>query len=527
MKAKGQKRKGAPPPVSGAGAYSRMLAGGVDLDAALVRPQPLAPPRTPPIGRAQVVPRPAREETLPDGLDRKFLPVFVSRAASALPRALWETICRNIGGHALDVVGQASAPVRITIGTACSGSEFYLTALPLLAKEIGARLRRPVLFDHRWSCEIDANKRQWIVDNFAPPRLFADVTKLAQGRCHDFVSGTLASVECVDLLIAGTSCKDASRLNNQHVNRLNVVDTGSHSTGETFKGLTQLVAAFGPRCRLVCLENVASLRDKDPRTGRSNLDGVVDAVRSLGLGFVSKTFSAQDTGLPVARPRLYMAGVRCSCESTAQQVTDSVLSAITARVRPVPLDSLLLTEAEPLIMMSRWMPEGLAREGGHVGDVMYPDWQLKHRAAWANIPPDVQAHVLPRFTGNPWFRTLSPRQRDLLLLASCQDHMARKKALAIPLHSSLGWEKSSQASCLQTLVPKGVYWLVGRQRPLLGVEAVRLQGCDPVSLLGLVPGRHDNHFLHNLAGNAFCVYQFSIWLLAALAAGDLTSCGRL
>lgn len=130
--------------------------------------------------------------------------------------------------------------------------------------------------------------------------------------------------------------------------------------------------------------------------------------------------------------------------------------------------------------------------------------------------------MFQRFVGNPWFRTLLARQQDLLLLTVCRYHMARKTALAICLHTSLEWEKvSGSPTCLPTLVPRGVYWLPGRGRPLLGIEGIRLQGCDPSSLPGLRPESHDSAFLLDLAGNAFCVYQFCAWLFASLAAGDL------
>ena len=517
-----RKRKAAatsamPGVATGPGAFARLLAGEDGLGQTCL--PPLAPTRQAGGGGCRQVARPVRTEPLPPGLARQMLPDFVARAAASVPRRSWEALGRNLGG-------QASAPVRITFGTACSGSEFYLTGLPLLAGEMSQRLGRDVRFEHLWSCELDPAKRQWIMDNFAPPKLFGDITRLAEGRCHDFVSGGLVEVEKVRLVIAGTSCKDASRLNNQHGRRLNVVDAGAHSTGETFCGLVRLLASAGTRCRLVCLENVPSLRDRDPQTGRSNFDGVADAVRSLGFSFVSAVFSAEHLGLPVSRPRLYMSGVRGARESAAQKMADDVLTAIRAGAADVPMDSLLLPETEPHLMMRDWMPEGLARSREQPCDVAEGVWQQQHRTSWRGIPPAVRALIAPRFAANPWFRILSPRQRDLLLLASCHHHMARRATVAIPLHVSLGWETPSHPARLPTLVPRGVYWLVSRQRPLLGVEAIRLQGCDPSSLPGLRPEMHTSAFLHDLAGNAFCVYQFCVWLLASLVAGEIGDPGR-
>ena len=507
-----RQRSGAP---AGPGAYARRLADATGLG--LEPPPPLAPLRAAAPGRARLTARPRPAEPLPDSLRGAFLPAFVARAAASLPARVWAAICSHVDAP-------AEGPVTLTFGTACSGSEFYLTAMPLVAAEISARLRREVRFVHLWSCELDPQKRQWIVDNFAPPKLFGDITALAQATCHDYVSGASAAVDAVDFVIAGTSCKDASRLNPHHVQRLDAVETGAHTTGGTFKGFAQLVAKFGLRCRLVVLENVASLRDRDPRTGRSNFDGVCDAVRSLGFGFVSAEFSARDVGLPVARPRLYMSGVRCADEREAQRLAHEVLGHIVRSARPVALDALLLPEGAPHLTMRDWMREGLARESAQrLGVEEEGLWPQQHRRFWADVPPAVLAQLAPQYEANPWFHTLPHRQRDLLLLTVCQNAASRRRPLAIPLNTSLTFGGPGSPTCLPTLVPTGVLWLVGRGRPLLGVEAVRLQGCDPASLPGLGPETHDSAFLIDLAGNAFCVYQFCSWFFAALATSDMVS----
>ena len=496
---------------SGAGAYAASLVGG---DACPQPLAPLVPLRALADNGQRLRARTPRTECLPPELGRQHLPKFVTRAAASLPRHVWQAICRHVDR-------QASGPIVLKVGTACSGSEFYLTALPEMEREISQRLRRRIKFKHMWSCEFVPDKRQWIMDNFAPPKLFGDITRLADGPCHDYVSGALAEVDEVDILIAGTSCKDASRLNPHHAQRLDVVASGAHSTGGTFQGFARLVAKLGPRCRLVYLENVSTLRDRDPQTGRSNFDGVGDTIRSFGFGFIAADFSARDLGLPIARPRLYMSGVRCRDEAAAQRMADEVLGHICASAEAVPLDSLLLGESEPYLLMRDWMREGLGRQSEQPCAVEEGVWQGQHRSGFAEIPPRVREEVVPRFAGNAWFRTLPSRQRDLLVLVACRHHMARRTSLAIPLHTSLGWDTPGNSTCLPTLVPRGVFWLVGRGRPLLGIEAVRLQGCDLSSLPGLRPESHDSSFLLDLAGNAFCVYQFCAWLFAALAAGDL------
>ena len=72
----------------------------------------------------------------------------------------------------------------------------------------------------------------------------------------------------VDILIAGASCKDASRLNPQHAQRLNVVEKAAHTTGGTFHGFARLVAKFGKQCRMVYLEMwCPSKTETDGRAG--------------------------------------------------------------------------------------------------------------------------------------------------------------------------------------------------------------------------------------------------------------------
>ena len=498
----------------GLGLYAQALAGNGGNGEG-PRPPALTPPRAKGPDRNHLKGKAPRTEALAEELEQKFLPAFVAKAAASLPRHYWRALGRHLkkwpGGEV----------ITLTIGTACSGSEFYLTALPLIAQELSKRIGRQVQFDHRWSCELEPQKRQWIMDNFSPKKLFDDITALAEGHCHDYVSGASAEVDNVDIIIAGTSCKDASRLNPHHMNRLDVVASGTHSTGGTFQGLARLVAKIGHRCQMVFLENVASLRDRDPATGRSNFDSVREIIQSLGFGFISAEFSALDMGLPVARPRLYMAGVRCADEGAAQNLVDEVVTSIARDAQPVPLDALLLREGSPSDLMRDWMPEGLTRRCEQPGVVKDVVWKGKHDGEWAQVPPLVVERVVPLYTKNPWFHSLPHRQQDLLLLAACRHEMTHKTALAIPLHTSMEWGFRCNPVHLPTLVPRGVFWLTARGRPLLGIEAVRLQGCDPCMLPGLGPERHDSAFLCDLAGNAFCVYQFSAWLFAALATGGM------
>ena len=129
---------------------------------------------------------------------------------------------------------------------------------------------------------------------------------------------------------------------------------------------------------------------------------------------------------------------------------------------------------------------------------------------------------------NLWLRSLPARQREQLVLHMCWNRTAKRRVTAIPLQTSLGWGSTGH-SCseeLPTMVPNMVLWLSARRWLLTGVEALRLQGCDVCDLPALRAGAFRASFLQNLAGDAFCVYQFVAWLLACLATADFDMPGQ-
>lgn len=95
--------------------------------------------------------------------ERLLLRDFVRDAVGSLHASVVDRIRSNVPV----VDGQHT----VTFGTACSGSELYVTALPWVERFLGKALGKPVRFVHKWSCEVEAAKRAWIVDNFAPPKV--------------------------------------------------------------------------------------------------------------------------------------------------------------------------------------------------------------------------------------------------------------------------------------------------------------------------------------------------------------------
>ena len=438
----------------------------------------------------------------PEIESRRHLLGFVQRVVQALDR---EALGRGLRGlSAADESSLVSRSLAVRVGSLCSGSEMYLTAFPHLSAAVQEHTGLHVTFTHSWSCELVRKKREWIWLNFKPPLVFTDATDL----CHpegafDDVTQTRQLVPQVDIVIAGFSCKDASRASVHHMSRLDAVTTGAGTTGRTFQALLNIVTELRPA--LVVMENVPSLADKDKASRLSNLDRVKMEFDKIDYAFVSHCFDAADLGCPNMRRRLYMtAWPRPSPYRQADLVrgVTEAIDCVSVGATQVPLGDVLLPET----CVHVWN-EDAAEVGSHEGLLRTAAWRIQHQAMWTKAPHAADRNRYLEHVGNSVaYRALPLRQKDLLFLSP-----------------SAQWTRI--AATMPTQLPKSVFWLLDRNRLQLGVEAVALQGADIVDLPACRPhGVFTDKFLQDLAGNAFHVFQFSAWLLVCFAKLPLAPC---
>ena len=497
---------------------------------------------------------------------RRLLPEVVLSASSTMSDACVKSLAAAWGLH-------AGTSKVITFGTACSGSELYTLCLAPLADRLSALTGCNVSFHHVWACELSARKRDWIRSNFKPDHLFRDLKEVATGQAWDVVDGedeTLrrhVPVPAVDILVAGFSCKDASRLNIHHKVRLDAVEKGAWTTGSTFEAFMKLLGGMTPRPRLCLLENVPGLADRDKTTGRSSLDAVHDAFKGQGYLFVHKKFNASDTGIPSSRPRLYMAAI---AGLSAIDDGDAVIGRIhsnllemLSNLPPRPISQFLLDEYMPDNystdeMITDWVPEmrkrlaqaagasapapkhkrvisrlarsstaGIGRKStagtgkgmGSTGSGEGKNKKKGRNMTWAACPHKRDKAVyLADLNGNPWFEVLTAIQKDVLLLNLCQHPYPGLQVGVVTVMTSPKFSRICRDK-FPCQVPNAKFWILGHNRLQTGAEALMLQGADLVDIptFGIGAGRKwSNAFLQDLAGNAFCIYQFLVWLLACL-----------
>ena len=450
-------------------------------------------------------------------LEAHRLPKFVAHAAAATNLEAVTESLKNFCAIQVPMAQLASQlkasskrPLKISIGTMCSGSEMYITSLGELQAVIRAAVGVEIYLDHAWSCEWVRWKREWIWRNFAPRRIFVDAADLCQlDGAYDDVSGSKQVVETVGVLIAGFSCKDASLLNVHHKARKECIKSGEGTTGSTFRYVINVVKLQQPL--LVILENVAGLTNQGD-SGMSNLDYVKEAFAAIGYSFVWRVFNAADAGAPSTRRRLYMTAYR-SCQAlvgevAAQAGVDDAVDRICQAAEQHHIDDFLFADA----VVPAWAPSHAARDSSR------DSWKEEHPSLWEKVEFAAdKSRYHESLAENPNFKALSERQRDLLLLRLCSFAFPGPASGVIGVNTSC--KLSRYSACLPTQLPTSQYWLVDRSRLQLGAEAIALQGADLVDLPACRPGGpFTNRQLQNLAGNAFHVWQFVVWFLATCEA---------
>ena len=137
--------------------------------------------------------------------------------------------------------------------TLCSGTEAPIIALDKINAALERKGEHTIDITHVASCEIEPFKQAYIQRNFEVNPIFRDVTEFSR---KDELPLTVYGAPCappkdIDILIAGSSCVDYSRMNNTPLHFK--IDGESWVT---MKGIIDYAAEFHPK--LIILENVRS-----------------------------------------------------------------------------------------------------------------------------------------------------------------------------------------------------------------------------------------------------------------------------
>ncbi|RPD59037.1 hypothetical protein L226DRAFT_489066 [Lentinus tigrinus ALCF2SS1-7] len=403
---------------------------------------------------------------------------------------------------------------KMRVATMCSGTESPLLALNLITHYISEQFGVSLEWEHVFSCEIEPFKQAYIERNFQPPILFRDVCELGEDEATTAYGGLAPVPGDVDLLVAGTSCVDYSNLNNEKQD----IDANGES-GRTFRGMMSWVKNHRPP--LVILENVCS----------APWDKVVDYFERNGYSAEYLRVDTKTFYIPHTRTRVYLLAV----DQKRSNLPDVWKSRLQKLKRPASstLDAFLLPTDDPRIHQAR---QKLANEAYNAVGVTRgrTDWgrcESRHQRARLEEQLGTKRPLtsweeggfckLPDFAWNDWGVGQVERVWDLMdisLLRSAKkgvDPSFKTQVwnLSQNVDRSTGSSKPGICPCL---TPSMIPYITNRGGPMVGLEALSMQGL-PVNELLLTRETEDQ--LADLAGNAMSTTVVGACILSALVIG--------
>ncbi|PIA95671.1 hypothetical protein CB0940_10123 [Cercospora beticola] len=425
-----------------------------------------------------------------------------------------------------DIVGKAlplglsqaldDLPGSLRVATMCSGTESPLLALELFQQCLGSS---KLEIEHLFSAEIVPFKQAYIERNFRPPIIFRDITEMTSAVNDEIPSATTAYgskvpiPRNVDLLIAGTSCVDYSRLNSHQKS----VDQGGES-GDTYTAVLAYCTAFRPS--IVLLENVLT----------APWDRMLEDYQKIGYETGGVLVDTKGYYLPQTRQRGYMVCFDkhegASLSGAGKRWTD--LMADFRRPASSPASSFLLPTSLAAKQRQAKEDEQRTRE---------VDWtrcelrhtQLRHDLRLGNERPithwsESGSLIVPEGGDPAWYARMVERVWDLLdisvlrkALPSHGFYDARYKTRIWDVSQNVDFQKDSGAfGIIGCITPTMIPFLSDAGRVLTPEEMLRLQGLplDKISFTTELPAN-----IQDLAGNAMSTTVVGPAILAALIAG--------
>lgn len=452
-------------------------------------------------------------KTQPKGLDERLPPlvnigdIFNDLTVRALPLGLHEAL-KQVKG------------CRIRVATMCSGTESPLLAIEMIRESLRSMNGgADIDIDHVFSAEIVPFKQAYIERNFAPPIIFRDITELTSAMLEDQPMATTAyggkvAVPKADIVIAGTSCVDFSRLNSKKKG----LDDGGESA-DTWEAVLAFCKVARPAIAL--LENVRG----------AAWDAMLSDYESIGYEAAGVLVDTKDFYLPQTRQRGYMACFNNDDDIASGRATEkwADLMGKFRRLASAPVSSFLL----PNDQIARQQ----LREDEPLRDV---DWskceirQMQYRQEmrlgsarpvthWA----ESGAMLVPETGYIAWFQKQVERVLDTIDAATLRKALpangmfdAGYKTRIWDLSQNIDRdEDSKQFGIIGCITPSGQFFISDDCRALTPAETLILQGIplQKISFTTETPAE-----MQDLAGNAMSSTVIGSSILAALIAGAST-----
>ena len=409
---------------------------------------------------------------------------------------------------------------QLRIATMCSGTDAPILAITNIQEALKERYPdKPFNFIHLFSVEIDPVKQSFIARNFQVNVCFRDVRELAIYPTlqpttafggHADVPGE------VDMLVAGFSCVDFSKLNPS--------PRGLDEIGEssnTFHAILNYCLVHRPR--LVILENVQGA----PWTAIT-----AHIHEETGYSAIVAFLNTRQYYLPQTRNRGYLIMVdreAAGGAAEAMKIAEKWKEVIKDFQRPAssPVEDFILEPDDPRVHKGQieLRPQERSRE---------TDWGLsrgRHFRERATLKLGQGRPItrwieggrctVPDFGSRPWTRGQVDRVLDTIEINFLRSlwrgmdpfYKLRYWNLSQNVDRDRDSQKIGFIGCLTSTV---ILYLTGRGGPMIALECLALQGIDRAQISTT---RETEKELIDLAGNAMSTPVVGAAMLAALIAG--------
>ena len=430
-------------------------------------------------------------------------------------------------------------PSRVRCGSMCSGSAMDQACLSAIGKEL-ASLGITVEFEAVFCAEIDKNKRQWLMHHHQvwgekECHVFEDVGHVADGggTCSSH-SKPGATVSCnspeVDILCAGTSCKDFSRMNKSMRGSAatllsqNAAGAGSSTSFHTYQAAKQYIRKYRPK--IVFLENSEGILDKpkvsdqEAKEVRSNVDVVLGDLIESGYQAQAIVVDSNKWGCCQRRVRFWVVALLADCawwRMTTDEEYDAFFKMFVERVKATKIDApdfrdCMLSDSSHYLQGEYKRHVDKASERTDAGPAVAEKWVKEHQT-WCTAnkvrwPPEIKETTL----ASKWFATLSGREKGVIGILQ----HAHGAHTTIDLAQGIGVPRivPEESGELGTFLANTRWFVCGdalTPRPLTGLEQLQMQGF-PISESDAIKMKQElklqghlafDSLLQSLAGNAF------------------------
>ncbi|KAL8870681.1 MAG: hypothetical protein Q9174_003330 [Haloplaca sp. 1 TL-2023] len=455
----------------------------------------------------------------------------------------------------------AQAPLRVA--TMCSGTESPLLALNevkacefttsavvhvyiryAMADQRTALAARGIIlqYEHCFSAEIEPVKQAYIQANFNPKIIFNDVNELCNSTATTAFGSLVPVPGGIDLVMAGFSCVDASKLNK---NRRDVTDSGE--TGDTLRAIIRYARKYRPK--ILLLENIeqnqwskiqAMIENDRSCKGvtRKMLEELwgEDVHPNTGYSCHVSQADTREYNTPQTRNRRYLIAIdRSQIGKAAADMLACKWAELFEGTMPqhasVPAEALLLPPGDPRLnaVYARAHYNDNGEKRGRktatwdACKIRYSDFRDKE--GLGNARPYTKytesgACYPPEYWLRPWVRIQTDR-----VMEHFEQSLLRKVRVGYdPLHKTRIIDLSqnidraldnAQEGVTTCLTPSMVSLVTTRGGPVTGWEAMRIQGLPADKLL---LGRMTEGQIKDMAGNAMSTPVVGAAILALLTA---------